>query len=135
MIYLAEGFFALFAAIGAVTVMWMIIGACIRPKSCEGVRAYTLVTAKNCDVTRVLRSLFWRQDMLPEEGEVILCGDFDVKTREEAVRMGRRCAKFTVLSLSDLAGYLEKQFGSAGDTDGKGNDTAGGHGGHGHIPQ
>ncbi len=124
-----DGIFAMLAAIGTVTIVWMIIGIFVRTDKCKGVKVYTVIVG--CDDNNaygVLDSLRWRQDMLPEEREVIVCGDVDLD--KYACDAGRRkqCERITVLSVDRLSEYVKEQIAeNSRDKNGAGNDNPGGN--------
>ena len=125
-----EGIFALFAAVGAATLVWMIIGIFIRPESCKGIYTYTVVaaTGEEENLTKVVKSLLWRQDMLPEEREIILCGTVPGEVYDELKREAKQRAELTVLEYAEIGEYLKKQIAgnAARDTNEAGSYKAGG---------
>ncbi len=125
-----EGVFALFAAIGAATFVWLVIGIFIRPQDCKGIYAYTVVTVRGGSecLKKVVNSLLWRQDMLPEEREIIICGDISDKVRGELEYAAGNRAKLSVLKCEEIGGYLEGQMAknSAGDMNEAGSYNVGG---------
>lgn len=127
---IVEGLFAMLAAVGTVTLIWMIIGVFLRPKSCKGVYAYTLIAAgREEDVYRTLDSLLWYGDMLPEEREIIVCGDVDLDKYACDAYRRKQCESVTVLNIDTLGEYLKKQLAdnSMRDTNGAGDHNPGGN--------
>lgn len=126
-----EGIFALFAAIGAATLVWLIIGIFIRPNDCKGICAYTVVAARdeNTDLKKVVNSLLWQRDMLPEEREIILCGNISEEMHNELLHAAWGRAKLCVLACEDVGDYLKKQMAenAAGDMDEAGSNNVGGN--------
>ena len=126
-----EGIFALFAAIGAATLVWLVIGIFIQPENCKGIHVYTVVAVRDGErnLKKVVNSLLWQRDMLPEEREIILCGDISDKVKDELVHVTGSRAEISVLACEEVGNYLKKQMSenAAGDIDEDGNNNVGGN--------
>jgi len=109
---IVEGLFALFAAVGVATVVWIVIGIFIGPDGCEGASTYTVIKAEGSDknVEKAVKSLLWWQDMMPEEREIIVCGDIGSETRERLEFIEKQHYRLTVLDSMDLGEYLKKRM-------------------------
>ncbi len=124
-----EGIFALFAAIGTATLVWLVVGIFIRPENCKGIYTYTVVVARdeNQNLKKVVNSLLWQRDMLPEEREIIFCGDISDKVRDELEHVAGGRAEICVLACEEVGNYLKKQMAenAAGDMDEAGSNNVG----------
>ena len=86
-------------------------------------------TGEEENLTKVVKSLLWRQDMLPEEREIILCGTVPGEVYDELKREARQRAELTVLEYAEIGEYLKKQIAgnAARDTNEEGSYKAGGN--------
>ena len=125
-----DGMISLFAAIGIASVVWIIVGIWIKPKSCEGVRAYTVLVVDklNPQLYGVIRSMLWWQDSLPDDRETLLCGEFDDSEMDGFMRFSKRRGDFTVIKPDELWNYLCMRISGldTGDTYGEGTYKTGG---------
>lgn len=126
-----DGLFALFAAVGAATFIWLVIGIFIRPQDCKGVCVYTVISTygESESLKKVVTSLLWQRDMMPDEREIIICGDISDKVRNELEYEAGHRAKISVLKCKEIGAYLERQMvkNSAEDINEAGSYNVGGN--------
>lgn len=129
-IILLDGMISLFAAIGVAAVIWIVVGIWIKPKSYEGICAYTVFTADklNAKLCEAIHSMLWWQDSLPDDRKIVLCGDFDDAQIDRFMRISCRRSDFAVVAPEELCAYLREHMAKSDteETDGSGTDKAGG---------
>ena len=112
-----DGIFAMLAAVGTVTLVWMVAGIAIRPKECSGVKTYIVICAEAYErnIDSVLDFLRWKENMLCDDSDIIICGDEDAKFPREKV--GRFRNRIVCMTPEEICRHLRKSIGCFSERD------------------